>query len=79
MKDKEFKFRVNQREDRIMVNQPDPKSNYYVSENERFGSLEYAKQEKMQRESKQSALKMVHEMKRAKNFEKSFQRWEHSL
>lgn len=30
----------------------------------------------MQRDSKQSALKNVHEAKRAKNFEKSYQRWE---
>jgi hypothetical protein len=62
----------NKKEDRIYVNEPDPKSNYYLSENERFRSLEYSKQEKMQRDSKQSALKNVHEAKRAKNFEKSY-------
>lgn len=42
----------NKKEDRIYINKPDPKSNYYASENERFESLDYAKQEKMQRVNK---------------------------
>ena len=60
----------------MYVNDPDPKSNYYASENERFSSLAYAKQEKMDRESKNSQKHNFHEIKRAKNFEKSFLRWE---
>ena len=45
MRDKELN-RVemfNKREDRIYVNKPDPKSNYYASENDRFESMDYAK------------------------------------
>ena len=78
LKDKEFNRQkmFNKQEERIYVNEPDPKSNYYVSENDRFTSMAYAKQEKIERDSKHSAKLNFHELKRAKNFEKSYQRWE---
>lgn len=64
-------YQNNYREDRIYVNEPDPKSNYFASENDRFGSKEYAIQEKMNRERQILRKTRIYEQKIIKNQQKN--------